>query len=169
MKRAVFIGLLIFSLLANVSVGVVVFRHWWFKPGNFEAELTRECPVISSADMKRMSQIWSKTAKQGIIKTRLELNAKRAEVLDLIAKNPGDLKPAENAIKEMTDLRSSLTNQILEKVSRTMATLPPDKRQAFLEFLKHRTCRMMGPGRGFCKGRRGCCSPAGPPCNGPGM
>ncbi|MGA8830350.1 MAG: periplasmic heavy metal sensor, partial [Desulfomonilaceae bacterium] len=136
MKKAFFVGLLIFSLLANISVGVVIVRHWWWKPGDFEAQLTRECPVISSADMKKMSQIWSKTAKQGIIKTRRELNAKRAEVLDLIAQNPGDLKPAENVIKEMIDLRASLENQILEKVSMTMATLPLEKRQAFLEFLK---------------------------------
>ncbi len=157
MKKAFFVGLLIFSLLANISVGVVIVRHWWWKPGDFEAQLTRECPVISSADMKKMSQIWSKTAKQGIIKTRRELNAKRAEVLDLIAQNPGDLKPAENVIKEMIDLRASLENQILEKVSMTMATLPLEKRQAFLEFLKHRTCRMMGRGRGFGKGGRGCC------------
>ncbi|MGC8659985.1 MAG: periplasmic heavy metal sensor [Desulfomonilaceae bacterium] len=163
MKRVFFIGLLVFSLLANISVGVVILRHWWFQPGNFEAELAKQCPVISSEDMKRMSQIWSKTAKQGIIKTRLELNAKRAEVLDLLAKNPGDLKPADKAIKEMIDLRSSLTYQILQKVSGTMATLPPEKREAFLEFLKHRTCRMMG------RGRRGCCPPAGPPCSGPGM
>ena len=165
MKKAFFVGLLIFSLLANISVGVVIVRHWWWKPGDFEAQLTRECPVISSADMKKMSQIWSKTAKQGIIKTRRELNAKRAEVLDLIAQNPGDLKPAGNAIKEMIDLRASLENQILEKVSMTMATLPLEKRQAFLEFLKHRTCRLMGRGRGFGKGGPGCCPPAGAPCN----
>jgi len=165
MKKAFFVGLLIFSLLANISVGVVIVRHWWWNPGDFEAQLSRECPVISSADMKKMSQIWSKTAKQGIIKTRRELNAKRAEVLDLIAQNPGDLKPAENVIKEMIDLRASLENQILEKVSMTMATLPLEKRQAFLEFLKHRTCRMMGRGRGFGKGGRGCCPAAGAPCN----
>ena len=163
MKKAFFVGLLIFSLLANISVGAVILRHWWLKPGNFEAQLARECPVISKADMKKMSQFWSKTAKQGIIKTRRELNAKRAEVLDLIAQNPGDLKPAENVIKEMIDLRASLENQILEKVSMTMATLPPEKREVFLEFLKHRTCRMMGRGRGFGKGGRGCCPAAGAP------
>ena len=65
MKKAFFLGLLIFSLLANISVGVVILRHWWWKPGNFEAQLARECPVISKADMKKMSQILVKNGKTG--------------------------------------------------------------------------------------------------------
>ncbi|MGC8602889.1 MAG: periplasmic heavy metal sensor [Desulfomonilaceae bacterium] len=168
MKKLFFVGLLVFSLLANISAGVVIARHWWQTPTNFETQLSKECPIISNDDIKKMSPIWSRKAKQGIIRTRQELIAKRAQVLELIAKNPGDLKPVENDIKEMIELRGSLENQILEKVSKTMATLPPEKRQAFLEFLKHRTCRMMGRGRGrgFGKGCPPCCPGAdGPPCN----
>ena len=165
MKKVFFVGLLIFSLLVNISVGVIIARHWLQRPAKFAAELSKECPVISSDDIKKMSQIWSREAKLGIIETRHELNSKRAQVLDLIAQNPGDLGPAQGAIREMIDLRASLENQILEKVSKTMVTLPPEKREAFLEFLKHRTCRMMRPGRGFGKGGPGCCPPGGAPCD----
>ncbi|MFH0959882.1 MAG: periplasmic heavy metal sensor [Pseudomonadota bacterium] len=169
MKKAFFVGLLIFSLLINLSVGIVVVRHWWFKPDTRNNDILRACPALSSQDVKNISGAWHET-RQAIMAARKELNSKRAEVLDLIAANPGDLKPAEAAIQEMINLRAALELKTFTRVSQTMASLPPEKREAFLDFLKNRTCRMRGPGNGFDKrGRPGRRSPEGGPRNGPEM
>lgn len=169
MKKAFFVGLLIFSLLVNISVGVVIARHWWHVQKRTVINLT-ECPALSSDDVQKISSTWSGPAKLGIMQTRRELLSKKAEVLDLIAANPGDLKPAENAIREMINLRSSLEQKTLDRISHTMASLEPEKRMAFLEFLKNRTCTMKGPGKGFGKrGGPGCCPPDEGARTGPGM
>lgn len=169
MKRAFFVGLLMFSLLVNASVGVVIARHWWHEK-KFTAIESTECPALSTEDVKNISKSWSGETKMGIIKTRRELQSKRAEVLDLIASNPGNLKPAQDAIHEMINLRAVLESQILERISQTMASLPHEKRMALLEFLKHRTCRMRRSGRGSGpSGDRGCGPPGSGPCKEPGM
>lgn len=169
MKRAFFVGLLVFSLLVNASVGVVIARHWWHEKKFTAIELT-DCPALSTEDVKKISKSWSGETKMGIIKTRRELQSKRAEVLDLIASNPGNLTPAQDAIHEMINLRAVLESQILERISQTMASLPHEKRMALLEFLKHRTCRMRRSGRGLGPiGDRGCGPPGAGPCREPGM
>jgi hypothetical protein len=169
MKRAFFVGLLVFSLLVNASVGVVIARHWWHEK-KYNAIESTECPALSREDLQKISKNWSGETKMGIMKTRRELQSKRAEVLDLIASNPGNLKPAQSAIHELINLRAVLESQILERISQTMASLPHEKRMAFLEFLKHKTCRMKGSGRGIGPGGgRGCGPPGEGPCKEPGM
>ncbi len=169
MKKAFFVGLLIFSLLVNVSVGIVIARHWWLKQESRDRDMLYECPALSSQDIKSISGDWH-DARQAIISTRKELHAKRAEVLDLVAANPGDLKPAEIAIQDMINLRAGLELQILQRVSKTMASLAPEKRAAFLDFLKHRTCRMRGAGKGMGnRGGAGRCLPEGGTRSGPGL
>lgn len=104
MKRAFFVGLLIFSLLVNASVGVVIARHWWHEK-KYNAIESTECPALSSEDVQKISKSWSGDTKMGIMKTRRELQSKRAEVLDLIASSPGNLEPAQSAIHELINLR----------------------------------------------------------------
>lgn len=152
MKKAFFIGLLVFSLLLNISVGIVVARHWWFKQDTRDRNWLRSCPALSDQDVETISGAWH-DARKSIMASRKELHSKRAEVLDLVAANPGDLKPVEGAIKEMINLRADLELQILNRVSQTMATLPPEKREVFLDFLKNRTCRMRNGVKG--RGMRG--------------
>jgi len=169
MKKVFFVGLLVFSLLINVSVGIVIARHWWLKHDTPDKDMLSSCPALSSQDVKSISGDWY-DARQAIMATRKELHSKRAEVLDLVAANPGDLKPAEGAIQDMINLRAGLELQILQRVSKTMASLPPEKREAFLDFLKRRTCRMKGAGKGRGKmGGADCCPPEGGLRTGPGM
>lgn len=169
MKKGLFVGLLIFSLLINVSVGIVIARHWWHVQKRTVMDPT-ECPALSGDDVQKISQTWSGPSKIGIMQTRRDLMTKKAEVLDLIAANPGDLKPAENAIREMINLRSELEQKTLDRISHTMASLEPEKRAAFLEFLKQRTCRMRGRNKDFGRGGEpGCCPPGDGIRTGPGM
>jgi len=90
MKKVFFAGLLVFSLLINVSAGIVIAKHWWLKHDSRDKDMLSSCPALSSQDVKSISGDWY-DARQSIMATRKELHTKRAEVLDLVAANPGDL------------------------------------------------------------------------------
>jgi hypothetical protein len=81
---------------------------------------------------------------------RRKILDKNREIVELIAKNPDNPAAAEKAVNEMITLRAEAERRALQRISSIMAGLPPDKREAFVSFLKNRAC--MGPGMGRMRG-----------------
>ncbi|MBI5248503.1 MAG: periplasmic heavy metal sensor [Desulfomonile tiedjei] len=154
MKRIIFIGLFIFSIVLNVAVAATLGWHIW-NEGSFGAgSLTQEAPIVKE-DLRQIRQAMSAQDRTALMETRQRVIDKNVELLDVIAKNPGNLSAAESKIKELAGLRELMERQALARISTVMASLPEEKRQAFVVVLKKRACMMpvMGYGRGG--GRRG--------------
>lgn len=146
MKRALFIGILVFSLLLNLTVAVVIGWHVWIDRRNATPPVA-ECPMLNESDFKQISQVWSKQARSGVHETRRLIRHKQSELIDQIAKTPGDLKPAENTIRELMTLREKMEREALGRLSNALVELPDEKRQALIVYVKNRSC--MGPGMRF--------------------
>ncbi|MGO9566927.1 MAG: hypothetical protein ACLP5H_05245, partial [Desulfomonilaceae bacterium] len=82
---------------------------------------------------------------------------KNFQLLDLIAKDPVDTVAVEKSVNELIDLKRKTEKEAIARISNVMAALPPEKRQAFVVFLKNRSCMMPGMefGRGGGPGWRG--------------
>ncbi|MBI4965584.1 MAG: periplasmic heavy metal sensor [Desulfomonile tiedjei] len=152
MKKAVFIGLFIFSMAINLAVAATVGWHLWLQRGAGmgagpsaagTATLTRE-------DFRTIRQMWPREARAQMMEARSRIMEKNLEVLDEIAKHPGDIRAADPKINELHVLKGQIDREAFLRISQTLASLPDEKRQAFALFLKNRTC--MGPGMGMGRG-----------------
>ena len=150
MKRTVFIGLFIFSIVLNVAVAATLGWHIW-NQGSFGGGPFIQNEPVAKADFHQIRQIMASQDRSALLETRQRVIEKNAELLDMIARNPGNLSAAESTIKELTGLREQMERQAIAKISIVMASLPEDKRQSLLGLLKNRAC--MGPGMGFGRGR----------------
>ncbi len=150
MKRTVFIGLFIFSIVLNIAVAATLGWHIWNQWSFGDAALIQNAPV-AKADLRQIRQIMASQDRSALLETRQRVMEKNAELVDLIAKNPGNLSAAESTIKELAGLREQMERQAIARISIAMASLPEDKRQSLVGLLKNRAC--MGPGMGFGRGR----------------
>ena len=151
MRRTVFIVLFAFSLSMNLAVGATVVWHLWHtKPS--EAPLDLSISALNRDDVKQISDVLPRQRRIEMMKIRRKIQEKKLEVLELIARNPGNLNAAEQKIDELVQLRGQLEKQALTRISEVMVNLPPERRSAFLGFLRNRAC--MGHGMGYGMGRR---------------
>lgn len=146
MKKMVFLGIFIFSLLLNFTVAGVLGWHYLVERRGPKLPVA-ECPMLTESDYRQISKIWSKQARSGVRETRQLINAKQSELIDQIAKTPGDLTAAENTIKELMALREQMEREALFRLSNALVQLPDDKKSALISYVKNRSC--MGPGMRF--------------------
>lgn len=146
MKRGFFIGVFVFSLLLNLTVAVVIGWHYWVVRQNV-APPVAECPALSESDFRNISQVWSKQARSNVQESRRIIRDKQSELIDQVARTPGDLTPAENTIKELMALREKMEREALGRLSNALVQLPEEKRAALVNYVKNRSC--MGPGMRF--------------------
>ena len=85
-----------------------------------------------------------------MMEARNQILEKNFQLLDLIAKDPVDTATVELRVNELIDLKRKAEKEAIGRISSTMAALPPEKRQAFVVFLKNRSCMM--PGMDFGRG-----------------
>lgn len=149
MKKTVFMGILVFSLLLNLTVAGVVGWHHLVQKRNISLPIA-DCPMLSESDFKQISKVWSKQARSGLHETRRLIRDKQSELIDTIALTPGDLAPAENIIKELMTLREKMEREALGRLSNALVQLPVDKREALVSYVKNRSC--MGPSMRFGAG-----------------
>lgn len=162
MKRSLFTGVLIFSLALNLAVAVTVGRHIWQQRA-VAADSSPKGPTLTRNDVRQIGDMMPQQRFQSMMQARQQILDKKSEVLDKIARNPGDLKAVEPAITELFDLRNNVERQALARISHIMGSLPEEKRVAFLEFLKSRACG--GAGMGWGRGGHRGCGHGGPgPC-----
>lgn len=155
MRKTLLTVAFIFSLALNVAVAGTLVWHWWVQDRGLEPQ-GRRTPAMASLDLQDMKNFWPSDWRARMMENREKIMQKRRDVLDIIAQNPGNLSAADKAVEELGSLRAQQERMAIERMSAMMAAMPTEKRQAFLQVMKERTC--MGPGmgmghRGF--GRRG--------------
>jgi uncharacterized membrane protein len=154
MKKTIFVGLFIFSLVLNFAVAGTLGWHVW-KEGSFRGEPQVQGAEVSKEDFRQIRKAMSSQNGSTLMETRQKIIQKNTELLDLISQNPGDVSAAEAKIKELTALKEQMERRAIARISTVMASLPEEKRRAFLVLLKNRACMMPGMGMG----RGGRCGP----------
>lgn len=158
MKKIIVAGLLIFSLALNIAVAATLGWHFWLRD-RFYPDLQRTESSFGVEDFSGTRKPGPASLRGKMMETRTKIMQKRAEIIDLIAKDPGNPHAADKALQELSALKGEQERQAVERISAVLASMPEEKRQAFLELLRSRTC--MGPGMGMGMGRRGGHRPGG--------
>ena len=147
MKKTVFIVLFVFSVSMNMAVLATLGWHFW-NSRNQQVQPSIPDATLNQDDVRRISNAWPRNRRAEMRQIRRQIRDKKLEVLELIAKNPGDLKAAEKEIDELVGLRAVMERKALTRISKIMESLPPEKRADFLRFLQTRACMRHGMGRG---------------------
>jgi hypothetical protein len=158
MKHPIMTGLLVFSLALNVAVGATVGRHLW-KEQRVGMTAQDGCCPLSRGELHEVRKLWGESHRGPMMARMQQIAAKQGEVIDLIAKSPNDLRPAEKSVEELIQLRAQTERECLRWLADITVKLPENKREAFLGFVKGRACMAPGMGMGP-RGRsfgRGCC------------
>jgi hypothetical protein len=102
-----------------------------------------------------------------MMEARNKILEKNFHLLDLIAKDPSDSSAVEQGVNELIELKRNAEKEAIARITNVMVALPPEKRQAFVAFMKNRSCMM--PAMGFGRSGPGLPGGAGPcPMRSPG-
>ncbi len=157
MKRIALITIFIFSIVLNLAVAASLGWHFFSaKHSALEIPAT-DNNRLTEDDFKMIGRCCMQSgAPKIMMDLRQKIVGKKAEVLDLLAKSPGDARVASNKLDELNSLTGEMEKQAAIRISQVMASLPAEKREAFLIFLKNRMAMGFGPGMsrgGACR----CC------------
>jgi hypothetical protein len=153
MKKILFFTIFIFSLILNLAVAATLGWHFFgnkHRPLDVPATESR----LTDEDFKFIGRCCMKNGAPNIMMDlRQKIVGNKLEVLELLARNPGDPGVAAKKIEELTALSGQMEGEAAKRISKVMAALPVEKRDAFLTFLKNRSCTACGPGmnRGPCR------------------
>jgi len=153
MKRTILLILLVVSLSMNVAVAATVIWHLWSGPQPSVNLVAKEETPLNKDDVRQITAAMPRDGRAEMMELHGRIRDKKLEVLELITKNPGNLKAAEEKIDELAQLRGQMERKALTRISEIMGTLPQEKRTAFFGFLRSRAC--MGPGMGCGMMKRG--------------
>jgi len=155
MKRAVWISIFVFSLALNLAVAATVGRYLWI---DRRASVAGDGGVsaLTSEDVRQIRKLCLKHNGAAMMEARNKILEKNFQLLDLIAKEPVNASAVEQSVNELIELKRQTEKEAIARIANTMAALPPEKRQAFVVFLKNRSCMMSGMDldRGGGPGRR---------------
>ncbi len=156
MKRIALITIFMFSIVLNLAVAASVGWHF-FAAKHSALEIPATDNRLTEDDFKIIGRCCMQSGGPKIMMDlRQKIVGKKAEVLDLLAKSPGDPRVASNKLDELNSLTGEMEKQAATRISQVIASLPPEKREAFLIFLKNRMAMGFGPGMsrgGACR----CC------------
>lgn len=150
MKKMIFTGVLIFSLVLNVAVLATLACYGWFQRAALPVQGSPR-PVLTSPDLREIRSNWPGNGLSRMKENRERILQKRREILDLIAQNPGNPRVAEKPLAELISLRAQQEREAVARISNLAATMPEEQRKSFLGVIRNRTC--MGPGMGRGRGR----------------
>jgi hypothetical protein len=158
MKKILFFTIFIFSLILNLAVAATLGWHFF---GNKHRPLDMQATEssLTDDDFKLIGRCCMQNGPpKMVMDLRQKIIEKKVEVLELLAKNPGEPGVAEKKLGELTALSGQMEGEAAKRISKVKAALPVEKRDAFLNFLKNRTAMGFGPGmhRGPCR----CADPA---------
>jgi hypothetical protein len=145
MKKAIWIGIFIFSLALNLAVAATLGRHLWLQQRSSTTGETGGA-VLTSDDVRQIKKICMEHNGAAITAARNKILEKNFQLLDLIARDPTDTVAVEQSVSELIELKRGTEKAAISRISSVMASLPPQKRQAFAVFLKNRSCMMSGMG-----------------------
>jgi Spy/CpxP family protein refolding chaperone len=152
MKKAVWIGVFVFSLALNLAVAATLGRNLWMQHRSSTAT-DMNAPALTPGDVEQIRKLCLKHNGAAMMENRNQILEKNSHLLDLIAKNPVATPEVEQAVNELIQLKRKAEKEAIARITNVMAALPPEKRQAFVAFLKNRSCMM--PAMGFGRGGRG--------------
>jgi len=152
MKRAPLTTCFIVSLALNLGVAVAIVWERWLRDG-FE---TGKPSVELSLSPSEIRLIQDRFSVLGRIK-RQQMLEKRAELLDLVSRNPQDSRACQRTLDEYLTLSGEMERQTFANISQVLASLPTEKRQILLLLLKERISRARGRGRGWSTQGASCC------------
>jgi hypothetical protein len=156
MKRQIFIGLFIFSVILNVAVGSTLIWYRWLET-SVPISSSKSGSQLSASDVREIKTVWGSNGPGDLWKKRQQILDKKAELLDLIARNPNNETAIQKKLNELTNLRAHVEKDALDKVRHIVSTLPEAKKEAFINYLRNRACMGhgmgMGPGMGMGMGR----------------
>jgi hypothetical protein len=156
MKRVLFLTIFIFSIVLNLAVAATL--AWHFLGDRSAAS---DLPALESRltpkDFKFIGQCCMQNGPPRLVmELRQKIVEKKSELLDVLAKNPGNPSAADPELDQLTALSAQMEREAAKRISKVMSALPADKRAEFLIFLKNRTTIGMGP----CAHRNPCrCDP----------
>jgi hypothetical protein len=152
MKKALFLTIFIFSVVLNLAVaGTLAWHLLGVRSGASDLPMESR---LTAEDFKFIGQCCMQNGPPRLVmELRQKIVEKKAEVLDVLAKNPGDPSVADAKLEQLTALSAQMEREAAKRISKVMAALPADKRDAFLMFLKNRTAMGVGPcmHRGPCR------------------
>ncbi len=116
---------------------------------------------MADPELAAVRRMWVTNWRSTMMKHVPKIAEKNMEVLELIAKNPGNPRATDKAIEELVALRAEAERNAIAAVSKVLAELPEEKRDTFLAFMRDRACMGKGlgpgPGKGFYRMRRDWC------------
>ena len=105
MKKTIFTVLFIFSVAINLAVAATVLWYMWNNgpsatPQEVQgAQLTRD-------DVRLIDNLWPQNKRASLRENREKIRQKKLELLDFIARHPGDLKAIQQKLDELALLRA---------------------------------------------------------------
>jgi hypothetical protein len=150
MKKTVFLTIFIFSIVLNLAVAVTLAWHF-LGVRSWSSDLPATDSRLTTKDFKFIGQCCMQNGPPRLVmELRQKIVEKKAEVLDALAKDPGNPSAADAKIEQLTALSAQMEREAAKRISKVMAALPVDKREAFLMFLKNRSvegapCMRRGP------------------------
>lgn len=147
MKSVVFKGLFIFSLALNLAIfGTVAWK--WSQRSHVFAPGT-EGYALSPHQARQIKRQWRAGMGKEMEKGREKVAAKYGKIIDMISSKPNGPDDLDKELDELIKLRGEMERQAILNLKNIFKGLSPDKREAFANFLKRRTCfGHRRPGRG---------------------
>ena len=146
MKRAVWIGVFVFSLALNLAVAATLGRHLWSEHHSSASLSSAGTSGLTGEELNRIRNLCLKQNGAAIMDARSKILEKNFQLLDLMAQHPVDAATVEQRFNELVDLKRRSEKDAIDRISNAMAAFPPERRQAFAVFLKNRCCLIPGMG-----------------------
>ena len=134
----------IVSLALNLGVGLAIGWELWVRH-SFQAG---KPGLEVSLSPEELTLVKDRFSGNGQIK-RQQMLEKRAELLDLVIRNPQDANACEQTLDEYLALSAERDRERFANISQVMAGLPTEKRQILLLLLKESISRAKGRGPGW--------------------
>ncbi len=147
MRSKILVGLLVFSLSLNFAVlGTAAWRYYaYYRPAAVEFQ------GLTPVDVRQIQHSLRQNAQEAILAGIEAITEKRAELLDQIAADPSNTAAIQARMAELHVLKGNMEKIAARRIIQTAAELPAEKRKAFVNVLKNRTC-MGQRGMGGCGG-----------------
>ncbi len=147
MRSKILVGLLIFSLSLNLAVlGTALWRYY-----AYHRPATVEFQGLTPMDVRQIQRSLQQNAQETILAGIEAIAEKRGELLDQIATDPNNTAMIQARMAELNVLKGNMEEIAARRIIQTAAELPTEKRRAFVNVLKNRTC-MGQRGMGACGG-----------------
>ncbi|MEJ2716053.1 MAG: hypothetical protein P8182_02780 [Deltaproteobacteria bacterium] len=152
MKKMIFTGVLVFSLALNAAVFGTLAWNQWFQEGVLALPSAEQSTTLTAPELREIRSNWPERGLNRMRETRERILEKKREIIDLIAKNPGNPRVVERPLSELISLRAQQERDAVARINKLAATMPAEQRDSFLRVIRDRTCMGPGMGRGMGPG-----------------